>query len=644
MNKFIELSEEKAPVVPKEARVADHFTDSMDGMENAGMQLPLDVVVVDFDGHNLDEEYFIQNIIQEYDPFWVKTVRGYHLYFKKPEGIKFKKAPCLTWIGLQGETLVTLPKGKKDQTWAHPMVKQFGKERERKNNVPFTEVDLSNLPELPKDLYPLYISVKRKNETFSIVGTDEGNRNIVMNRHLFFIRTQYEVDGEDLWEYAQKINEMMFIPPLEHGELRAKWKSAMESEIQPRRGGINKIQENDEDTPRRKKDEFTIQFLRDYLENEKFTASYDVISKKELISNCTICDPEQIDTYIWDKYRHIMKGVTIESVRMCLNFIILENKRNIVLDRLNSVKWDGVDRLSQTYDVLGVTDKFDQILIKKWMWQSLTLLYNIPNTETDQSIGADGCLVFQGKRGIGKTEFFKYLCSFSPKYFKMGAKLSFDNKDTLIAAIGYWIVELGEVEGTLKKAEVEDLKNFITCDEDEVRLPYGRGSRKTPRMTSFCASCNSSEFLRDETGNRRFWVVELNKKISRKDMYAIDVLQLWRQIFEQCEVSFSNTGFRLTDEEKDLVNSRTQAYQVPLKGEDTVRDILFQIINGENPYEEKQLTVTQWMEAVGNFKNLTSREVGKVLSKMGYDTKLVKLHKDVSRFRTLPIPKYRIYE
>ena len=228
----------------------------MDGMENAGMQLPLDVVVMDFDGHNLGEEYFIQQYIREYDPFWVKTVRGYHLYFKKPKGIKFNKKACLTWIGLQCETLVTLQKGKKEQSYAHPMVKQFGKERESK--IPFTELDFTNLPELPKDLYPIYVALKRKNENRSIAGTVDGGRNNILNEHLFFIRSQYEIDGEELWEYAQKINNTMFVPPLEEGELRAKWESAMNAEFEQGRRKLNNPQKSEDDSPKRKKDKFSI--------------------------------------------------------------------------------------------------------------------------------------------------------------------------------------------------------------------------------------------------------------------------------------------------------------------------------------------------------------------------------------------------
>jgi hypothetical protein len=269
---------------------------------------------------------------------------------------------------------------------------------------------------------------------------------------------------------------------------------------------------------------------------------------------------------------------------------------------------------------------------------ALDVLIELHSLELSESgLGADGCLVLQGKQGIGKTEFFKYLCSFAPKYFLMGAELKFDNKDTLIKAIGHWITELGEVEGTLKKSEVTDLKNFITADEDMVRLPYGRDPRNSPRITSFCASCNSTEFLRDETGNRRFWIVQINQRINRKDMYAIDVLQLWKQIYDQAIVSFENHGFRLSDAEQEENTRRSNDFQVPLKGEDEVRDKLCKITANENHTMEK-ITVTDWMERVGGFQKCSTRDVAKILTKLGYEVKRGGI--DGSRFRILPLIEF----
>lgn len=653
--KFFEINSNKVPIISQEKKdeltadekkgrytVTEEFAiDSIKDVNSAAIMIPLGVVVVDFDNKNHNEEQYIEWIKKEFNPPWVKTDRGTHFYFKLPKNLKPKRqVNTLCWVGLQYDFIVTKPLTKKKQNgvelkqkYSLVTVKLNGVERQRSG-----EFESFDPPELPRVLYPLQVATKRKQETshIGLVGTMEGEREVVLNKHLFLIRQQYPT--EEFRDVAHLINQFMLCPPFSDEEVDRAYDDIMKVEPEP--NGIKLS------GPRKNKGEFDIKYLDDYISNTlNTTLTFDVITKKYDWDNLTICKDHQVPTYILDQLRHSLKGVTKDMVRDFLDYIMFQNECNPILEKIESVVWDKEDRLSQLYEVLGVTDEFDKTLIKKWMWQSLTLLYNIPNSKTDQSIGADGCLVFQGKRGIGKTEFFKYLCSFAPKYFKMGAKLRFEMKDTLIEALGYWIVELGEVETTMKRTDVNDLKNFITCDEDEVRLPYGRGSRRTPRMTSFGATCNSTEFLRDDTGNRRFWVVQLNNNISRKDMYAIDVLQLWRQIFEQCEVAFSNSGFRLTYEERELLNTRTEAFQVPLKGEDTVRDILDSILRDERKSRCKFefMTVTEWMEKVGAFKNLDSRQVGKVLDKLGFASKLIKENRKVGRLRYLPYTEIPLF-
>lgn len=628
MLKFIELNEDKIPMLPKGEKVADHFKDSMDGMENAGIQLPLEVVVLDFDGYNDDEEYFTNWIKKEYDPFWVKTIRGIHFYFKKPKDIKFKNAHCLTWIGLQTETKVTVPK-KKEQTYCHPMIKQFGKIRESKN--PLSELNFSKLPELPKDLYPLYISLKRKNQNVSLVGTAEGSRNNVMNEHLFFIRSQYEIDGDELWEYTQKINETMFMPLLEDKELKDIFNSVMKKEIKPIKSGRNNSKSDEE----KKKERFTIQYLEKYIKEELHASVfYDVIKKEEVWSG-NINFPETINIRMFDVLGGRFTRVCQTTIDSFLNCIILENRRNKILELIQSTEWDQVDRLPQLFEILHLDDEFDQLLMTKWLRQSLTLLLNSRKGQ-GYNFQPDGCLVLNGEQGWGKTSFFRHLCSFAPEYFKEGAELNKWNKDKEIEAIGYWITELGELEGTIKKSEVEDLKNFITRSEDEIRVPYGRRAGRTARTTSFCATCNGEKFLRDVTGNRRFWTIKLNQAIRFKDLQKLDSLQLWVQIWKQFEISAQNQEFRLDlERELPILNERNKAFEKELYGEEEVMDTLTRIL--ALPHEFQSITTTEWKDNVGGLNKYTSNQVGIILERYGYPNKLMKIAGKVGKYRELPM-------
>jgi len=102
------------------------------------------------------------------------------------------------------------------------------------------------------------------------------------------------------------------------------------------------------------------------------------------------------------------------------------------------------------------------------------------------------------------------------------------NKDTAIKALGYWITELGELDATFKKSDIEALKAFITERTDVIRSPYGRTANKYGRRTVFYASVNELEFLKDSE-NRRFWVLEVDSF----KFPSFNVAQFWAQIKQE---------------------------------------------------------------------------------------------------------------
>ena len=72
---------------------------------------------------------------------------------------------------------------------------------------------------------------------------------------------------------------------------------------------------------------------------------------------------------------------------------------------------------------------------------------------------------------------------------------------------GAWIVEISELDG-MKKAEVESIKRFLTTQSDRYRPAYGRYTVDVPRSCVFAGTTNENAYLRDPTGNRRFWPVK----------------------------------------------------------------------------------------------------------------------------------------
>jgi predicted P-loop ATPase len=87
------------------------------------------------------------------------------------------------------------------------------------------------------------------------------------------------------------------------------------------------------------------------------------------------------------------------------------------------------------------------------------------------------------------------------------------NKDDLMICHSKWILELGECEEALKSYTMSKLKAFLTKPNDTYRKPYDKNPLTVPRQFILVGTTNKDEFLVDETGNRRFWCIELNEKI-----------------------------------------------------------------------------------------------------------------------------------
>jgi putative DNA primase/helicase len=104
------------------------------------------------------------------------------------------------------------------------------------------------------------------------------------------------------------------------------------------------------------------------------------------------------------------------------------------------------------------------------------------------------------------------------------------NKDSVIAAAKHWIVELGELDGTFRRADIAKLKSYLTASQDVVRLPYAIKPSKWPRTTVFAATVNDAKFLIDKTGNRRFWTIQLTEEIDLD--HGLDMQQVWRAVYD----------------------------------------------------------------------------------------------------------------
>jgi hypothetical protein len=117
----------------------------------------------------------------------------------------------------------------------------------------------------------------------------------------------------------------------------------------------------------------------------------------------------------------------------------------------------------------------------------------------------DYCLVLKGDQGLLKSTSLKALAG--REWFT--STHADGDKDFLQNVHSCWVYELAELETITNKRQAGALKNLITTATDVFRPPYGRTPERTDRQSVFCATVNKDQFLRDDTGNRRFWVVPI---------------------------------------------------------------------------------------------------------------------------------------
>lgn len=324
--------------------------------------------------------------------------------------------------------------------------------------------------------------------------------------------------------------------------------------------------------------------------------------------------PNVLPIWLLDKLKQAgIKQVNKNAICDYLGAIADSDRVNPVQEMLTGTVWDGHERLPELLDILGIdSGSLYSVLVRKWLLQCVALAFN------DGDIAADGVLTLQGAQGLGKTFLFRRL-AMEPSWFVEGASLE-GGKDDYINATGGWIVELGELERSLRR-DPGKLKAFVTSPSDNIRRPYARESTWAPRHTSLCATVNQGEFLADETGDRRFWVVP----VTRLDLDRLKALpvewfrQLWSEVY--AVYVLDTGGFRLTPGERAALMKSNTVFRAPGPGEDEIKDVLnFGLAKGSwGEFTASELR----LQFLDQLRNYSSRRLGRTLTKMvGEDDRL----------------------
>jgi putative DNA primase/helicase len=299
----------------------------------------------------------------------------------------------------------------------------------------------------------------------------------------------------------------------------------------------------------------TLQNIRYMLDTYGITCRYDIIRKKPHI---VIPNTEFLrDRELTGKYTFIKNLMALNEMPVMgsLDFVDLlceQNPFNPVAAWIESKPWDGVKRLQSFYDtVKSVGSKeLKEILIMRWMISAIAAAYN------PKGVSAHGVLVFTGKQYVGKTQWFKNLVPQDLRLTKDGLLLDPRDKDSVMNCVSNWIVELGEVDATFRKADIAQLKAFLTKDLDSLRSPYDRALTNFERRTVFFASVNDTEYLSDPTGSRRFWTIEVDEL---NHTHGLDMQQIWSEVLDLYK---SGESWYLNTTEMSALNMLNENYEV----------------------------------------------------------------------------------
>ncbi|HKQ68262.1 MAG TPA: virulence-associated E family protein [Polyangiaceae bacterium] len=187
-----------------------------------------------------------------------------------------------------------------------------------------------------------------------------------------------------------------------------------------------------------------------------------------------------------------------DAVRVLAEKIIVNPPR----DWLEGLRWDGVRRVDGWLaKYLGAKPSDYVTSVGRWMFISAVARIFKPGCKVDTM------LVLEGPQGLKKSTTMRTI--FSDKWFS-DTPLDLNSKDRFVGLRHNWCHEFAELDA-LGKAEVARVKSFLSSQSDDFRPPYGKSNVKVERRCIFVGTVNDSEYLRDATGNRRFWPVRCGK-------------------------------------------------------------------------------------------------------------------------------------
>jgi hypothetical protein len=302
----------------------------------------------------------------------------------------------------------------------------------------------------------------------------------------------------------------------------------------------------------------TVTNLTTMLEHDDtFDLWYDAFAQREMDGTTMVDDRVWVNVvshmeaaydWRWRVGRELLFS-TVEAVAR-------QRSRNPVVDYLNSIRWDGCDRAHRWLSEVLRIEQTD--LLKAY---SLRWCIGLVARALQPGCKLDTSLVLTGPQGFGKSTIFREwmnLPGLGDELFS-DTRFNLKDKDSYLQLHSCWLYEDAELAGS-STADQETRKAFLASAMDRIRPPFGRKVRTYRRHTVVVGTTNEQEFLRDRSGSRRYWVVEVP---GHPDGANLEWLRDWRgQILAEAVVRYSRgEQWWLTPEESALQRKGNRDYE-----------------------------------------------------------------------------------
>lgn len=272
-----------------------------------------------------------------------------------------------------------------------------------------------------------------------------------------------------------------------------------------------------------------------------------------------VSDADETGCLVWLEDQG--QSASLNSVHAAIQYVASQNHVHPLRDTLKALEWDAKPRLNEWLcDFLDApSTAFVRTVAAKWMIGAVARIMR-PGAKVDTM------LILEGPQGLKKSTALATLATIGGVEYFADKLPALGSKDAAMELQGKVIVEIAELDA-LRRAEVSQIKAWLSQRLDRFRPPYGRNVIERPRQCVFAGTVNpgATGYLNDPTGGRRFWPV----KVNRVDIEGLREAapQLWAEA-----VSRFNAGESWwLDEDPELLNEareqQRERYDVDVWGD-----------------------------------------------------------------------------